>query len=208
MPRPAQAGAGVERAAALAFGARAGVLRDLAQSNPDKRFLTQYRRVYSRSRDRGEVNAALLELWPRVYSEARRMLGVDRIDLTFRDVSLDSIIREIMIGLDTLARSFQQRVLLGRKQGNDTVAKDYGIAQRAGVRLARRLVTDARYMMFKQLYQQGGAQRFRWITERDKRVRPTHAALDGRTFYMSQGASGIYPGQQYNCRCLMEPLFQ
>lgn len=206
MPTPRQAGAGVEQATALAFGARADVLRDLARAHPESRFLTKYRRAYSRSRDRGEVNAVLRELWPRVYDEARRMLGVAKIDLTFRDVRLDSIIQEIMIGLDVLARSFQQRVLLGRKQDKDTIAADYGIAQRAAVRLARRLVTDARATMFKALYQAGGASLFRWVTRHDRRVRPAHARLSNRVFYMSQGASGVYPGQPYNCRCLMEPI--
>lgn len=46
-----------------------------------------------------------------------------------------------------------------------------------------------------------------WITAGDERVRPSHAAQDGKTFDLDKGrfvnGRWLLPGQDYNCRCTM-----
>ncbi len=208
MPTPRQAGLEVERAAALLFGRRVPALRAAANSRPESRFFTQYRQVYTRSRDRGEINDILRELWPRVQAEARRLLQVTRIDATFRDVNLSGIILEILVGLDGLARTFQANTLAARNaDSSDPLLVATGVANRAAARLARRLVTMARAEMFRALYEAGGAVTFRWVTRGDNRVRSLHRQLNGAIFPIARGAPGQgLPGEPYNCRCLMDPV--
>jgi SPP1 gp7 family putative phage head morphogenesis protein len=57
-----------------------------------------------------------------------------------------------------------------------------------------------------------GIKRYIWRTQRDGRVRPMHAALDGATqrwskppIIRSDGTRGN-PGDDYNCRCWAEPV--
>ena len=54
--------------------------------------------------------------------------------------------------------------------------------------------------------EQMGLKKFRWSTSDDERVRESHAELDGRVFTWKDGANRIYPGEDYNCRCVAEPL--
>lgn len=53
-------------------------------------------------------------------------------------------------------------------------------------------------------YQQAGAITYRWITERDGRVRRSHQARDGEVFGF---ASALRPGYEIRCRCHAEPIF-
>lgn len=50
--------------------------------------------------------------------------------------------------------------------------------------------------------------KFRWVTKGDGKVRETHAELDGKVFDWATGANGLYPGQDYNCRCIAEPVLE
>lgn len=52
-----------------------------------------------------------------------------------------------------------------------------------------------------------GAREFVWHSQGDSRVRPAHAALDGRTFeYDDPPAGEGLPGQPINCRCWAETV--
>ncbi len=208
MPTPRQAGLGVERAATLAFGARVSALRAAARDRPESRFFSVYRRVFTRSRDRGEINLVLRELWTRVKAEAQRLLQVPNIDITLREVDLRGITLEILVGLDGLARTFQASTLAARDadSSNPTLAAT-GVANRASARLARRLVTSASASMFQALYIRAGALFFRWRDRGDNRVRSLHRQLNGAIFSITQGAPGQgLPGEPYGCRCLMDPI--
>ncbi|KAB8139275.1 hypothetical protein F9U64_01225 [Gracilibacillus oryzae] len=54
--------------------------------------------------------------------------------------------------------------------------------------------------------QQLGLKKFRWSTSGDNRVRDEHADLDGKVFTWKDGANGLYPGTDYGCRCVAEPI--
>jgi len=53
-------------------------------------------------------------------------------------------------------------------------------------------------------FQSLGSITYRWISERDDRVRDTHRARDGETFSYN-GAT--HPGWEIRCRCHAEPIF-
>jgi SPP1 gp7 family putative phage head morphogenesis protein len=40
-----------------------------------------------------------------------------------------------------------------------------------------------------------------WETRKDRRVRPSHRALQGRRFNIQEGVNGVQPGEPFGCRC-------
>lgn len=53
-----------------------------------------------------------------------------------------------------------------------------------------------------------GINRYEWVTSQDERVRPSHEALDGRTFSWNEPTPiGYHPGEDYQCRCVAKPVF-
>ncbi len=50
-----------------------------------------------------------------------------------------------------------------------------------------------------------GIKHFIWRTVRDNRVREAHRKLEGKKFSWEEGANGLFPGQDYQCRCWAEP---
>ena len=53
-----------------------------------------------------------------------------------------------------------------------------------------------------------GIKHFRWRTVGDNRVREKHRQLEGKVFSWDTGANGLYPGQDYQCRCWAEPVWE
>jgi hypothetical protein len=47
--------------------------------------------------------------------------------------------------------------------------------------------------------------RYVWLTSGDEKVRPSHAANDGKIFYWSDPPSTGHPGEDINCRCVAVP---
>lgn len=55
-----------------------------------------------------------------------------------------------------------------------------------------------------------GAEKYLWRSMEDRRVRPKHRELDGKTFKYNDphgGDDGQLPGEPIRCRCLAEPIF-
>jgi len=53
-------------------------------------------------------------------------------------------------------------------------------------------------------HQELGLKEFIWRDSDDIRVRDKHKALDGKKFTWEEGANGLFPGKDYNCRCTAE----
>lgn len=54
-----------------------------------------------------------------------------------------------------------------------------------------------------------GVGSFKWITQGDADVRPSHEEIDGQTFTFASGAptlGGALPGEQINCRCFPDTI--
>lgn len=55
-----------------------------------------------------------------------------------------------------------------------------------------------------------GAEKYVWRSMEDRRVRPKHRELDGKTFKYNDphgGDDGQLPGEPIRCRCVAEPVF-
>lgn len=52
-----------------------------------------------------------------------------------------------------------------------------------------------------------GISSYTWRTARDERVRPVHADREGEIFSWDDPPEGGAVGQDYNCRCVAEPVF-
>lgn len=55
---------------------------------------------------------------------------------------------------------------------------------------------------------QNGISKYVWVTAGDERVRPTHAANEGRTFSWDDPPATGNPGDDYNCRCIASPVLE
>lgn len=53
-----------------------------------------------------------------------------------------------------------------------------------------------------------GVARYIWRTSLDERVRESHASLEGKEFRWDDPPAVGHPGQDYNCRCTAEPVFE
>lgn len=53
-----------------------------------------------------------------------------------------------------------------------------------------------------------GIKEYEWVDSNDERVRPTHAANDGKTFKWSEPPANTgHPGHDYQCRCIARAKF-
>lgn len=52
-----------------------------------------------------------------------------------------------------------------------------------------------------------GAGSYRWSSSKDERVRPEHAARDGKVFRWDDPPPGGHPGTEVLCRCVAVPIF-
>lgn len=57
-----------------------------------------------------------------------------------------------------------------------------------------------------------GIAKYKWRTSKDERVRATHRALEGKVFAWTDppniNGKRLHPGQDYQCRCTAEPVFE
>ena len=51
-----------------------------------------------------------------------------------------------------------------------------------------------------------GVDEFEWETANDERVREEHQVLNGKRFSWAEGAGGIMPGSEIQCRCAGQPV--
>jgi hypothetical protein len=87
------------------------------------------------------------------------------------------------------------------------------LAQRAEARASFRIL-QLNSQIIQEVAMGAGSSHYRWLTERDDRVRPNHVALEGTVHAWSEPPSGGgtrpgepgHPGSGYGCRCLPEPI--
>jgi SPP1 gp7 family putative phage head morphogenesis protein len=102
-------------------------------------------------------------------------------------------------GSDARVEQIQARIV---EQTGATESRASLIARTETTTLNSRL-TEARHRA-------AGITEFTWSTSKDERVRPSHAAMEGRRFeYASPpvvDGEPLVPGQTYNCRCIPIPF--
>lgn len=93
------------------------------------------------------------------------------------------------------------------------ISKEFGIAQRHAIFLARNETAIATTSYLQAKYKEEGFTFFRWHTNIDGRERPLHKELNGKVFRFDNppiidertGQTGL-PGETYNCRCTLSPI--
>jgi len=74
---------------------------------------------------------------------------------------------------------------------------------------AKLIARDQTNKLFGQLnhvrQEEAGITTFIWWTVGDNRVRDSHEKLHGKVFTWKDGANGLFPGDDINCRCIAEP---
>lgn len=94
------------------------------------------------------------------------------------------------------AAQWRERAIVLERQGD-----------RASRLIARDIVGDVTAAVETQMFAENGIERFTWTTQGDRRVRPTHRELNGRTFRVDTGGpGGIRPGSEVMCRCFSVPV--
>ncbi|SFP18429.1 minor capsid protein [Salibacterium halotolerans] len=88
----------------------------------------------------------------------------------------------------------------------ERIKQTSGAGKRRAIFIARDQTGSILGDMTKRRHQEAGLKKFRWRDSDDRRVRKKHRELDGKVFTWKDGANGLYPGKDYNCRCVAEPL--
>jgi SPP1 gp7 family putative phage head morphogenesis protein len=107
-----------------------------------------------------------------------------------------------LVGVGTLAEA-KKRVMEAAKKAAE-------IAEVRGSVAVLQLNSE----IIEQTARSGGSRFYTWVTERDSKVRPHHAALDGTVQSWDSAPLGGgsnardsgHPGSGYNCRCVPVPL--
>ena len=109
---------------------------------------------------------------------------VERVRTVLRDVNADTPRGEI-----------QKRIM-----------EETGATESRAALIARTETVTLNSELMQARHQAAGVLSFQWSTSNDERVRPSHAALNGRTFQYATppivDGEPLIPGQTYNCRCV------
>lgn len=88
------------------------------------------------------------------------------------------------------------------------IEKRLGVAESYARFLARDQMGALYTQVTRARHDELGVRLFRWWTEADSRVRPSHAVKHGKIFpYKGSRAPSFFPGEEYGCRCWEEPIF-
>lgn len=119
----------------------------------------------------------------------------ERLHDDVREVVAEAVLRGVRS--ETLARRLEERYSVSASRAR-LIARDQTAKGNADLQRVRA--------------REAGVTRYVWSTSRDERVRPMHAALDGRVF--SYGSPPITndkgtrnePGHDFQCRCVAVPV--
>jgi SPP1 gp7 family putative phage head morphogenesis protein len=113
---------------------------------------------------------------------------------------------------DDVLKQIERIVSQGARTGARASDMAAEIFQRADVSESRAqlIARDQSGKLFGNLsqhrQQNAGVTKFIWRTSLDEKVRPSHAALEGKTFDWSNPPDIGVPGEDFQCRCTPEPV--
>lgn len=107
---------------------------------------------------------------------------------------------------DNIERAVQQAVATGGRTADlaGIVQQELATTERRAATIARDQIGKLNGNLNRVRQQSAGVERYRWQTMQDKRVRPTHQALNGEERTWSQSPR---PGEEILCRCVPAPIF-
>lgn len=154
--------------------------------------------------------AKVLRVAPELSDESRDRLRQDYTDnmkLWIRKFS-EEMIADLRIMVDKNAvEGFRFDKLISAIQNR------YSVTESKAKFLARQETSLFMSKFRQQRYGEAGVVKYRWRTSGDARVRHDHAELNGKVFFyrdppIVDSATGrkANPGEDYNCRCVDEPI--
>lgn len=108
--------------------------------------------------------------------------------------------REFLLQEVDSGRPFDRRKIM------EELERRRGITRRHARLLARDQTTKATGKLTELRNRQIGLRRYEWSSSGDARVRPSHAALDGRVIPWDEPPAVGHPGQDIQCRCVALPV--
>jgi len=147
-------------------------------------------------------------------SEAARVLNLQIPKPYTQDPAVDKFVRSVEARLLAAAQAQADliRGVLEEGKGAEGVRQALWLSRQRSQLVARDSVYGLQAAALQQWSQNLGSEEFYWSTSKDERVRPGHAALDGRKFRWDdppntgRGEGANLPGQARNCRCKAVPV--
>lgn len=97
----------------------------------------------------------------------------------------------------------------------DRILEEHGVTKRQAALIARDQVLSLNAQVTQARHTAAGVTRYVWRTSGDADVRPTHRALNGKTFAYDdppvvdpKKGRREHPGEDYQCRCTAEPVIE
>lgn len=87
----------------------------------------------------------------------------------------------------------------------EELIKQTGMARKKADFIARDQTGSMLGQMTAKRHQEAGIKAFRWSDSGDSKVRDSHRERDGKIYYYAENP--LLPGEEYNCRCVEEPVF-
>lgn len=107
--------------------------------------------------------------------------------------------------IKTIAQMGLQRGASGKDIATE-IEKRFGITRRRAEFIARDQVSKFNGALTALRQQEMGVTQYVWRTVGDNRVRPEHEEREDKVFNWSDPPDGGHPGEDYNCRCVAEPV--
>lgn len=125
-----------------------------------------------------------------------------------KDVSAQFIRQSEQIVLNGLQKGIRHEAIAKQiLNGTDLEKGRFKTAKARAEMIGRDQVSKLNGTLNRYRQMGAGVKRFIWRTVGDGRVRDSHAYLNTKEFTWADGAGGLYPGDDYNCRCFAEPIF-
>lgn len=124
------------------------------------------------------------------------------------------VIKALPSAATTQIQGIVQRGLAQGKQAKDIASEiqdTFGITRRRAEFIARDQVAKLNGNLTQLRQQELGVKKYIWRSMHDNRVRPDHQEFDGNTYAwgdppVNSNGDAYNPGQDYNCRCVAEPV--
>lgn len=87
------------------------------------------------------------------------------------------------------------------------ISERFGVSDSRAELIARTETGKLNSQMTQERMRSAGVDSYIWRTASDERVRPEHAGMEGKKFKWSEPPTTGHPGEDFQCRCYAEPVF-
>ena len=114
------------------------------------------------------------------------------------------LIATIIFGIVSSRKEEKIEKGLTLKELSDAISKATGIEKNRANLIAADQVGNVYAQATKAQFKGIGLKKFKWVTARDKRVRPSHQDREGKIYSWDNPPDGEIPGSAIRCRCVAD----